>query len=52
MSGPVSKRYGIVLTDYYSKWLEVVFVGEPCTDAVIDFLTSVASRGGGAKNCH
>ena len=46
MSGPVSQRYGIVLIDYYSKWPEVAFVSEPSTDAVIDFLMTVASREG------
>ena len=46
MQGPASQRYGIVLTDYYSKWPEVAFVGEPSSEAVIDFLTSVASREG------
>ena len=49
MQGPASQRYGIVLTDYYSKWPEVAFVGEPSSDAVIDFLTSVASREGWPK---
>ena len=38
-----------MLTDYYSKWPEVAFVSEPSTDAVIDFLTSVASREGWPK---
>ena len=28
MQGPASQRYGIVLTDYYSRWPEVVFVRE------------------------
>ena len=46
MQGPASQRYGIVLTDYYSKWPEVVFVSEPSSDAVIDFMMSVASREG------
>ena len=46
MPGPVSQRYGIVLVDYYSKWPEVAFVSEPSTDAVIDFLMTVASREG------
>ncbi|XP_043247112.1 uncharacterized protein K02A2.6-like [Amphibalanus amphitrite] len=49
MQGPANQRYGIVLTDYYSKWPEVAFVSEPSTDAVIDFLTSVATREGWPK---
>ena len=49
MPGPVSQRYAIVLTDYYSKWPEVGFVSEPSTNAVTDFLTSVASREGWPK---
>ena len=46
MPGPQSQRYAIVLVDYYSKWPEVAFVGEPSSDAVIDFLLTVTSREG------
>ena len=48
MQGPASQRYGIVLTDYYSKWPEVAFVSEPSSDAVIDFMMS-GVQGGMAK---
>ena len=49
MPGPQSQRYAIVLVDYYSKWPEVAFVGEPSSDAVIDFLLTVTSREGWLK---
>ena len=46
LAGPSNQRYGIVLTDYFSKWPEVAFVREPSADAVVEFLRAVASREG------
>ena len=46
MRGPEQQRYAIVLVDYYSKWVEMAFVRDPSSDAVVEFLSTVASREG------
>ncbi|XP_043200186.1 uncharacterized protein K02A2.6-like [Amphibalanus amphitrite] len=46
MQGPAQQQYAIVLVDYYSKWVEMAFVREPSSDAVVEFLSTVASREG------
>ena len=46
MQGPAQQRYAIVLVDYYSKWVEMAFVREPSSDAVVEFLSTLASREG------
>ena len=44
--GGQRQRFAIVLVDYYSKWPEVGFCSSPSTEAVIEFMESVASREG------
>lgn len=44
--GGKRERFAIVMVDYYSKWPEVGFCASPCTDAVIEFLETVATREG------
>ncbi|XP_043240800.1 uncharacterized protein K02A2.6-like [Amphibalanus amphitrite] len=42
-------RYAVVLVDYFSKWIEVGFCTEPSTEAVVQFLETLASREGYPK---
>ncbi|XP_043211322.1 uncharacterized protein K02A2.6-like [Amphibalanus amphitrite] len=51
--GPMEARrqhqYAVVLVDYFSKWIEVGFCTEPSTEAVVQFLETLASREGYPK---
>ena len=44
--GGQRQRFAIVLVDYFSKWPEVGFCSSPSTEAVIEFIESVAAREG------
>ena len=44
--GRTHRRFAIVMTDYHSKWPEVAFCPHPSSQAVIDFMESVACREG------
>lgn len=44
--GGQHRRFAIVLVDYFSKWPEVAFCQSPSTEAVIEFMESVATREG------
>ena len=46
MEAPRSQRYAVVLVDYFSKWVEVGFCAEPSSQAVIEFIETIASREG------
>ena len=42
----MQRRFAIAMVDYYSKWPEVAFCAHPNSESVIEFLETVASRGG------
>lgn len=43
---PSYSCYALVLIDYYSKWPEIRFVGEPVSKSVLNFLKDVCMREG------